>query len=134
MRFAESPGQIIDNVFDFIEYLQWKYIFSNNNFGVRILSKTGKRMIFSLPNDNKHRSTQFLICTAVFLCREFRLENICSGVKLIFVGKCSQEIFFAATYFCWLLKKLQKSQKLERAKILCHTVWQGYYRYQKDHL
>ena len=95
MRFAESPGQIIDNVFDFIEYLQWKYIFSNNNFGVRILSKTGKRMIFlcqSITNTGLHN----FLYVQLYSC----VENICSGVKLIFVGKCSQEIFFAATYFC----------------------------------
>lgn len=67
-------------------------------FGVHTLSKTSKRM--TLPIDYKHRSTQFLTCTAVFLCREFKLENICSGVKLIFAGKCLHEIFFAATYFC----------------------------------
>ena len=67
-------------------------------FGVHTLSKTSKRM--TLPIDYKHRSTQFLTCTAVFLCREFKLENICSGVILIFAEKCLHETFFAATYFC----------------------------------
>ena len=31
-------------------------------------------------------------------------------------------IFLAGTYFCGSLKKLQKLQKLEPAKVLCHMV------------
>ena len=31
--------------------------------------------------------------------------------------------FFAGTYFCRLLGKWQKLQKLEPAKILCHMVY-----------
>ena len=61
--------------------------------------------------------TVFLIST-VFLCSEFKLENINSGVN--FWRKMFAVIFlFTGTYFCG---SLEKSQKLEPAKISCHTV------------
>ena len=52
--------------------------------------------------------------STVFLCSEFKLENIYSGVN--FAGKMSAVILFAGTYFCGSLEKPQKSQKLEPAK------------------
>ena len=66
-------------------------------FGVHTLSKTSKRM--TLPIDYKHRSTQFLTCTAVFLCREFKLENICSGVKLILRENVCMKFFLQQLIF-----------------------------------
>ena len=57
--------------------------------------------------------TRFL--STVFLCKEFKLDNIYSGVN--FGGK-----IVAGTYFCGSLKKTQRSQKLEPEKIWCHTV------------
>ena len=56
----------------------------------------------------------------VFLCNEFKLENICSGVN--FAEKMFAVIFISGTYFCVSLEKPQKSQKLEPAKLSCHTV------------
>ena len=53
----------------------------------------------------------------VFLCSEFKLENIYFGVN--FCGKMSAVILFAGTYFCG---SLEKPQNLEPAKISCHTV------------
>ena len=47
MRFSESPAQIIDNTFVFIEYVQWKYIFSNNTMVHCPLSKTSTRFDYS---------------------------------------------------------------------------------------
>ena len=62
--------------------------------------------------------TRFL--GAVFLCSEFKLENIYSGVN--FCRKMFAVIFFAATYFCGSLEKPQKLQKLEPAKIFVPDV------------
>ena len=63
--------------------------------------------------------TRFL--STAFLCSEFKLENIYSGVN--FCGKkCLRQFLFTGTYFCGSLERPQKSQKLEAAKISCHTV------------
>ena len=49
-----------------------------------------------------------MISQSVFLCGEFKLENIYSGVH--FRGKILVVLFIAGTYFCGLLKKTPKSQ------------------------
>ena len=59
--------------------------------------------------------TRFL--STVFSCGEFKLENIYSGVNF-----CGRNVLFAGTYVCGSLEKPQKTQKLEPAKISCHTV------------
>ena len=63
--------------------------------------------------------TRFL--STVFLCSEFKLENIYSGVNFCGKNVCGnfylRELIFADRW-----KKTQKSQKLEPAKISCHTV------------
>ena len=56
--------------------------------------------------------TRFL--STVFLCSEFKLENIYSGVN-----SCVKNVLFEGTFFCG---SLEISQKLEPAKISCHTV------------
>ena len=53
----------------------------------------------------------------VFLCSEFKLENICSGVNFLW-EKCLRQFLFAVTYG----GSLGKSQKLEPAKISSNTV------------
>ena len=53
----------------------------------------------------------------VFLCSEFKLENIYRGVN--FCGKKYGYFLFKETYFWGLL---EKSQKLEPAKISCNSV------------
>ena len=50
--------------------------------------------------------TRFLI--AVFLCTEFKLENIYSGVNFFGKNVCGNFYMFAGTYFCGSLKKLAK--------------------------
>ena len=64
--------------------------------------------------------TRFL--STVFLCSEFNfLENIYSGVNFCRKNVCGnfylRELIFADRW-----DKKQKSQKLEPAKISCHTV------------
>ena len=61
--------------------------------------------------------TRFL--STVFLCSEFKLENIYSGVNFCGKNVCGN-FYFPGTYFCG---SLEKSQKLEPAKISCHTVY-----------
>lgn len=41
-----SPGQIIENIFLFIEYVQWKYIFSNNTTVCVLYVKLVKQISF----------------------------------------------------------------------------------------
>ena len=53
----------------------------------------------------------------VFLCSEFKLENICSGVNFLW-EKCLRQFLFAVTYS----GLLGKAQELETAKISSNTV------------
>ena len=57
--------------------------------------------------------------STVFLCGEFKLENIYSGVH--FLGKNFGGTFYCRNLFWWIAEKTLKSQTLETAKILCHT-------------
>ena len=59
--------------------------------------------------------TQFL--STVLLCTEFKLDNIYSGVN--FAGKMFAVFFICGNLF---LRIAEKSQKLEPAKLSCHTV------------
>ena len=64
--------------------------------------------------------TRFL--STAFLCSELKLEYIYSGIN--FCGKNASGNFFGGNY-CVLLcfcGSLKKAQKLEPAKISCHTV------------
>ena len=60
--------------------------------------------------------TRFL--STVFLCSEFELENIYSGVS--FAGKMFALIFICRSFFLRIAGKIAK--KLEPAKSSCHTV------------
>ena len=62
--------------------------------------------------------TQFLI--SLFLCSEFKLKDIYSGVKFCRKNVCGN--FYCGNLFCGSLEKSQKSQNSEPAKISCHTV------------
>ena len=66
--------------------------------------------------------TRFL--GAVFLCSEFKLENIYSGVNFSGKNFCGNFHLRELIFYGSLEKpqKSQKSQKLEPAKISCHTV------------
>ena len=83
--FRKNPVPSIDDIFVFIEYIQEKYIFSNNI--VRTLSKTSKFIVYRFVSKRKRQvvieQTRFL--STVFLCSEFMLENIYSGAN--FCGK-----------------------------------------------
>ena len=61
---------------------------------------------------NRHDFLVLYFCVGNFSQSIFTLESI-------FAGKMLALIFFAETYFCG---SLEKSQKLEPAKISCHTV------------
>ena len=67
--------------------------------------------------------TQFL--STVFLCSEFKLEDIYSGVDLLGKKFCANFFFFVETNFLRIVEKIVKSQKLEPVKISCHTVSHG---------
>ena len=62
--------------------------------------------------------------SAVFLCREFKLENIYFGVNFYGKSMCNNFYLRELVSVCGSLEKPQKSQKLEPAKISCHRVLQ----------
>ena len=62
--------------------------------------------------------TRFL--STVFLCSEFKLENIYSGVNFCGKNVCGN---FYLRELLLSSGSLEKSQKLEPAKISCHTVY-----------
>ena len=64
--------------------------------------------------------TRFL--SSVFLCSEFKLENIYSGVNFL-GGKMFAVIFNYILRESILGGSLEKSQKLEPAKSSCHRVF-----------
>ena len=75
-------------------------------------------MVYRFVSERKRQvvieQTRFL--STVFLCSEFKLENIYAGVN--FGGKnCCGNLFLRIVE-----KKTQRSQKLEPGKISCHTV------------
>ena len=88
---------------------------------MRTLCKTSKFIVYSFFSERKTQvvieQTRFL--STVFLCNEFKLENIYSGAN--FCGKNVsanfhlRELIFADHW-------TEKSQKLEPAKISCRTV------------
>ena len=59
--------------------------------------------------------------STVFLCRKFKLENINSEIKFCTKNVCGN-FYLRELLFVDHWKKLHKSQNLEPAKILCHTV------------
>ena len=62
--------------------------------------------------------TRFL--TTVFSSSEYKLENTYSGVNFCGENFCGS--FYLRKLIFASLEKLQKLQKLEPAKMLCHTV------------
>ena len=62
--------------------------------------------------------TRFL--STVFLCREFKLENIYSGVNFCGKNVCGNFYLRELNYFYGSHEKPQKWQKLEPAKISYH--------------
>ena len=62
--------------------------------------------------------TQFL--STVFLCSEFKLEDIYSGVDLLGKKFCANFFFFVETNFLRIVEKIVKSQKLARKNFLPH--------------
>ena len=102
--FQKVPVPSIDNIFVFIGYVQYKYIFSNN------------KPVFCCFWQVVIEQTRFV--STVFLCSEFKLETIYSGVNFCRKNVCGN-FYLRGTYSCGSLKK---PQKLEPAKISCHTV------------
>ena len=97
--FRKNPVPSIDDIFFFIEYVQEKYIFSNNI--VRTLCKTSKFIVYRFVSKRKRQvvieQTRFL--STVFLCSEFMLENIYSGANFCGKNVCGnfhlRELIFA---------------------------------------
>ena len=77
------PVPSIDNIFFFIEYVQQKYILSNNK-PVPVSLYT---VLFLNQRQVVIEKTRFL--STAFLCSEFKLENIHSGVHFLW-KKCQQ--------------------------------------------
>ena len=102
--FRKYPVPSIDNFFVFIEYVQYKYIFSNN------------KPVFCCFWQVVIEQTRFV--STVLLCSEFKLETVYSGVNFCRKNVCGN-FYLRGTYSCGSLKK---PQKLEPAKISCHTV------------
>ena len=75
-------------------------------------------LVYQFVSERKRQvlieQTQFL--STVFLCGEFKLENIFSGVH--FLGKILAVIFICGNLFLWITEKTPKLQKLETLKIL----------------
>ena len=67
--------------------------------------------------------TRFL--STVFLCSEFKLADIYSGVNFLGKNACANFFFWRETKFLRIVEKIAKSQKLEPVKISCHTVNHG---------
>ena len=67
--------------------------------------------------------TRFL--STVFLCSEFKLADIYSGVNFLGKNACANFFFWRETKFLRIVEKIAKSQKLEPVKISCHTVSHG---------
>ena len=72
--FQKVPVPGIDNIFVFTGYVQYKYIFSNN------------KPVFCCFWQAVIEQTRFL--STVFLCSEFKLENIYSGVNFCRKNVC----------------------------------------------
>ena len=60
--------------------------------------------------------TRFL--STVFLCSEFKLENIYSGINF-----CGKNVYGNSYLWELFLRIAGKSQKIEPSKISCHTVY-----------
>ena len=104
--FRKYPVPSIDNIFVFTEFMQ----FSNN--------KPAFRSTVLFLNQRQVVIEQTRLLSSAFLCSELKLENIYSGVN--FLGKkCLPWFLLAGTHFCG---SVEKSQKLEHAKISSHTV------------
>ena len=67
--------------------------------------------------------TRFL--STVFLCSEFKLADIYSGVNFLGKNACANFFFWRETKFLRIVEKIAKSQKFEPAKISCHMVSHG---------
>ena len=80
------PVPSIDNIYFFIEYVQQKYIFSNNK-SVPVSLYT---VLFQNQRQVVIEKTRFL--STAFFCSEFKLENIHSGVH--FCGKNVRSNFY----------------------------------------
>ena len=97
--FRKYPVPSIDNKFVFIEYMQQKYIFLNN-----------KPVFLWIPFCFWVKETSCdwtdTVSNTVFLCSEFRLENIYSAVN--FCGKMFEVIFICRNLFSGLLEKSKK--------------------------
>ena len=72
LQFSESHAQIIDDAFIFIEYMQWKYIFSNNTMVYVPYAQPVKQITLNFVIQNKQ--TRFLSTT--FLCSKFKLSTL----------------------------------------------------------
>ena len=88
----------------------------------------GERQYFIVYHFVSERKRQVVIeqtwfPSTVFLCSEFTWEYLLSSKFL--QGNFFRQFSFAGTYFCGSLKKPQKLQNLEHAKVLCHTVFRS---------
>ena len=114
----------IDNMFVLIEYVQQQnYIISNNTTVQCAVSISLYTALFS---ERKRQVVieQIWFRSTVFLSSEFKEENIYSGVS--FCGKIFAVIFICGYLF---LRIGGKSQKLEPAKISCHTVFETLWKH-----
>ena len=105
MRFSESPGQIVDNSFVFIEYVQWKDIFSNNTM-VRV------PYVKPVPDSITvayavNESDKFQLNRHV---REFKLENNYLLWSKFLRKKCLQ-YFFGGILFLMIAGKIAKNHR-----------------------
>ena len=83
----------------------------NNTQGVSILCKTSNKLytVLFLKERDKVVIEQKQNLGIVFLCSEFMLENIYSGVNFCGENVCGNS-FICGNFFCGSLEKLQKSQ------------------------
>ena len=82
----------------------------NNTHGVSILCKTSNKLYTVLLKErDKVVIEQKQNLGIVFLCSEFMLENIYSGVNFCGENVCGNS-FICGNFFCGSLEKLQKSQ------------------------
>ena len=102
---VSMPVPSIHNIFFFIEYVQQKYIFSNNK-PIPVSLRQVEVVI---------EKTRFL--STAFLCSEFKLENIHSGVH--FCGKNVRSNFYLRERVFadrWKNRKNQNPQKFRATR------------------
>ena len=89
-----SPGQIIENIFFFIEYVQWKYIFSNNTTVCVLYVKPVSFLFHSI--------------TSVTNCSDDRSEVNLSWRRFTLKEIFAMIFFFGENLLLWITGKIPK--------------------------